>query len=253
MILNIRCRFSFFSVPILTLILAGCSSNADLPVPPHRTPHLIHEETALIPNNSNPPLSTQNAWARARRFADDADYTQIYTNPDGALRKTGFSITLNRSRAETWRLFRQVAPSRYIRVIEEDEEAGVMVAVFNDRNIDDYVDCGSIAISGGPYDFSGPYARYLKQNTRTDFYSRMTIVMRQQDDESTEIRVDADYQITSSAALSPSRFVMNRWEFKTGTSDTIKIEGIDPNSDATRQCRPKHRIEQLVIESLRAL
>lgn len=235
---------------LTALVLAGCGSDD-----PAATSAAVPTTDAVPPPSANaqPPRSSLNAWARPRTSAEGDTFTESYAPPAGDFTRSSYSITLDRTMEETWRLFRQVAPTRYIRVVEEDEEAGVMVAVFDDRNVDDFVDCGTITVTGGGYEYEGPYARYLKQNTRIDFYTKMTIVMREKGEEQTEISVDSDYQVTSSAELSRSSFVMNRWEFKTGTTDTIEVEGAFSETDRTRTCRPTHRAERLVMDSLRAL
>lgn len=244
-------RFVTVGLTLAALVVAGCSTDD-----PAATSAAVRTTDDVAPPPSLdavPPRSSQSAWARPRTSADGDSYRERYAAPSGSNGGSRYSITLNRSMAETWRLFRQVAPTRYIRVTEEDEEAGVMVAFFDDRNVDEFVDCGTITVSSDGYEYEGPYARYLKQNTRTDFYTKMTIVMREKGDEQTEVTVDSDYQFTSSAEISRAKFVLNKWEFKTGTQQTIEVEGSFSEDNHSRTCRPTHRAERLVMDSLRAL
>lgn len=178
----------------------------------------------------------------------------LYKPPVEDNAKSKYSKVVNKPFNQVWDALINYSASTFFGIDNFEKASGLLTLSFGASNAKEYVTGGywkaDIVYGVNQLYFEGDYVEYLSLYQNGSLSGKMNIVVKQIDENSTQVTVNARYVFSSNVTDANGRNYNNTWSFNTGSCNDVTVSNATKGTPPTRKMCPTYKAENAILNAL---
>lgn len=178
----------------------------------------------------------------------------IYNPPDQNSLMSSYTKIVQKNFDETWDQLINFAAGTFFGIDNFEKESGLLTLSFGTSNPQEYITGGywkaDIQAGFRELHFEGDYVEYLTTYQNGSLTGKMNIVVKEVDDNSTKIVINARYVFTAYVIDQNGAEYSNSWMFNSGNCGEIAVSNRIEGTPPTRMLCPTYKAEKTILDAI---